>query len=193
MKKTLIAGAVGALFCAATAQAAAPSAEQIRAAVEGKVKTWVAQTAVIDSVRAQNEQTAALSEAEIVELDQQWRAETGASDRPLIDKTLANPLSAYLQKVKGEGGGLFTEIFVMDGKGLNVGQSDVTSDYWQGDEDKWQKTFLAGAGAVHVSEVEFDESSQTYQSQFSMPIVDPATSTVIGAVTVGVDVTMVGN
>ena len=81
----------------------------------------------------------------------------------------------------------------MDGKGLNVGQSDVTSDYWQGDEDKWQKTFLAGAGAVHVSEVEFDESSQTYQSQFSMPIVDPATSTVIGAVTVGVDVTMVGN
>ena len=193
MKKSLIAGAIGALFCVTAAQAAAPSAEEIRSAVEGKVKAWIAEAAVIDSVKAQNAQTAGLSEAEIEKLDQQWRAETGAADRPLIDKTLTNPLSAFLQKVKGEGGGLFTEIFVMDGKGLNVGQSDVTSDYWQGDEDKWQKTFLIGADAVHVSEVEFDESSQTYQSQVSLPVVDPATSAVIGAVTVGVDVALLGN
>jgi hypothetical protein len=45
---------------------------------------------------------------------------------------------------------MITEMFVMDAKGLNVGQSDVTSDYWQGDEAKWQKTYGAGPGVVFV-------------------------------------------
>src|SRR3546814_1455058 len=76
----------------------------------------------------------------------------------------------------------------MDNRGLNVGQSDVTSDYWQGDEAKWQKSYQGGADAIFVDEVEMDESTQTFQSQVSMPIVDPATGEVIGAITVGVNV-----
>lgn len=192
MKKSLLAGVIGALVLAGSAQAGAPSADEIRAAVESKAQIWASDAAVVDSVKAQNTRTAALSQADVDSLDKQWRAETKASTKPLIDETLGNPLSAYLKQVKNDGGGLYTEIFVMDNKGLNVGQSDVTSDYWQGDEAKWRKTFLVGAGTVHVGEVEFDESSQTYQSQVSMPIVDPATSTVIGALTIGVDVGALG-
>ena len=45
----------------------------------------------------------------------------------------------------------------------------------------------AGAGATHLSEVEFDESTQTYQGQISVTVTDPATGTPIGALTVGVD------
>ncbi|CAN0599908.1 unnamed protein product, partial [Laminaria digitata] len=41
--------------------------------------------------------------------------------------------------------------------------------------------------AVHVSDVEEDESTQTLQSQLSMPVVDPASGQVIGAVTIGVN------
>jgi hypothetical protein len=81
---------------------------------------------------------------------------------------------------------MYTEIFVMDNKGLNVGQSDVTSDYWQGDEAKWQKTYQVGPDAIHVSDVEQDESSQVFQAQVSVPVVDGGQ--VIGAVTVGVNV-----
>ena len=39
-----------------------------------------------------------------------------------------------------------------------------------------------------VDDVEFDESSQAYQSQVSVAVVDPKTNKVIGAVTVGVNV-----
>ena len=74
----------------------------------------------------------------------------------------------------------------MDAKGLNVGQSDVTSDYWQGDEAKFQKSFGAGAGAVFVDEAEKDESTQMLQSQASMTIVDE-TGAPIGAITVGIN------
>ena len=79
-------------------------------------------------------------------------------------------------------------VFVMDGKGLNVGQSDVTSDYWQGDEAKWQDTYSNGKGAVHISELEEDESTQTLQSQVSVTVVDPESGKAIGAVTFGVNV-----
>jgi hypothetical protein len=63
----------------------------------------------------------------------------------------------------------------------------VTSDYWQGDEDKYSMTYPKGPGAVHFSDVEFDESSQTYQAQISIPLVDTATNEVVGALTVGVN------
>ena len=81
---------------------------------------------------------------------------------------MANPLSNYLKQVKRDNGDLFAEIYVMDNKGLNVGQSDVTPDYWQGDEGKWRKT------------------------RVTVTIVDPATNRVIGAVTIGVNVDELG-
>jgi hypothetical protein len=154
----------------------------------GQIKAWVAETIVIDAVRAQNKKNADLSQDHIDKLDKQWRAETKASSKPLIDSVLATALSRHLKGVKDKGKGLFTEIFVMDNKGLNVGQSDVTSDYWQGDEGKWKKTFLAGPDTVFVDEVEFDESTQSYQAQVSVSIADPDTKKAIGSITVGVNV-----
>ncbi len=154
-----------------------------------EIKAWANDPVVIQAIKEQNAKHASLSQDDVDRLDKQWRAETKAfTRRPLIDSVLARPLSAYLKTVKARAGGLYNEIFVMDNKGLNVGQSDVTSDYWQGDEAKWRKTFLAGSNAVFVDEVDFDESTQTYQSQVNISIVDPSSNTVIGAVTVGVNV-----
>ena len=104
----------------------------------------------------------------------------------MIDAVLGNDLSKFLTGIRDASEGLYTEIFVMDDKGLNVGQSDVTSDYWQGDEAKFTETFGKGAGAIHISEVEEDESTQRFQSQLSMTIEDGGKP--IGAVTIGVDV-----
>ncbi len=151
-----------------------------------KFPTWLNNPVVIDAVKAQNAKNAGLSQADIDVQDKQWRAEVKSGAGPLVDATLGNALSTYLKKVKEDGQGLYTEIFVMDNKGLNVGQSDVTSDYWQGDEAKWQKTYLVGADAIHVSDVEQDESTQVFQAQVSLPVVDGGQ--VIGAVTVGVNV-----
>ena len=110
----------------------------------------------------------------------------------LINQVLANDLSNYLKNVSDQAGGLYTEIIVMDGKGLNAGQSAVTSDYWQGDEDKWSKTYAVGPDAVFVDEVEKDESTQMLQSQVSFTIIDPATNQVIGAITFGVNLDQLG-
>ncbi len=149
---------------------------------------WTVDPTIIEAIRAQNFRHANIGQSEIDKLDKQWRAETKASERPLIDRVLSTALSKKLLDEKNQARGMITELFVMDNKGLNVGQSDPTSDYWQGDEDKWQKTYLAGPGAMFIDEVEMDESTQTFQSQLSMAISDPVTGQVIGAVTVGVNV-----
>ncbi|MGF1607838.1 MAG: hypothetical protein ACFCUQ_00470 [Kiloniellales bacterium] len=161
---------------------------QIRAAFETKIKPWLSDPKVVEAIKAQNQKHVGLSEAEIDTLDKQWRAEAKAGGGPLIDEVMANALSSFLKSKKSEIGGLVTEMFVMDNLGLNVGQSDVTTDYMQGDEAKWQKTYPAGPGAVFVDDVEFDDSTESFQSQISVTIVDPATGEPIGAITVGVNV-----
>ncbi|MCW0232506.1 MAG: hypothetical protein OJJ21_02795 [Ferrovibrio sp.] len=165
-------------------------APKAQAWAEKTLREWMKDPVVIEAVKAQNAKHAGLTQDKVDALDKQWRAETKASAKPLINEVMGNPLSAFLKKKEAEGKGLVTEIFVMDNKGLNVGQSDVTSDYWQGDEAKWQKTFSVGPAAVFVDKVDKDESTQKFQTQVSISIVDPAGGAVIGAVTVGLDVEM---
>ncbi len=155
---------------------------------DSEIRMWIKDPAIVSAVKAQNQKNASLTQADIDRLDKQWRAETGASSQPMIKAVLSNDLSKFLKAKKDAGNGLYTEIFVMDNKGLNVGQSDITSDYWQGDEAKWQKTYSVGPNAIHVSDVKKDESTQTFQGQVSLPVVDPANNQVIGAITVGVNV-----
>ena len=161
-------------------------AEPLTALANGQLREIAQNPVVIAAIEAQNATTSAYDDAKINELDSQWRAEVGAGAKPLIDATLANDASKYLAQVQADSAGAFTEIFVMDAKGLNVAQSTVTSDYWQGDEDKFTQSFGAGAAAVHLGEIEQDESTQTFQSQVSITIVDAAGNP-IGAITVGVD------
>lgn len=189
MKQKVFTGILACLLLGGPA-AANEFADQLKDLANAEVVQIASDADVIAAIKAQNAETGGYDQARIDELDKQWRAEIGKPDQPLIGKTLDNPLSKYLHQVKENSGGLFTEIFVMDAKGLNVGQSDVTSDYWQGDEAKWQETFLAGKGAIHVGDVEQDESTQIYQSQLSVAISDPESGEVIGAATFGVNIEM---
>lgn len=156
----------------------------------GEIAAFASNQILIDAINAQNAVTSGYDQAKIDELDAQWRAEVGAASKPLIDATLGSAASDYLKGVQEESLGKYTEIFAMDAKGLNVAQSTLTSDYWQGDEAKFTESYGAGAGAVHIGEIEQDESTQVFQSQVSVPITDPATGELIGAITVGVDVSM---
>ncbi len=165
-----------------------PHVAPITAFAQSELQALLSDAVVLDAIRAQNAETAGMAEADIIVLDEAWRAETAAPARPMIDEVLANPLSVHLRDWQQGQAGLVTEVFVMDGVGLNVGQSDMTSDYWQGDEAKWQNTYQAGPDALFIDEIEMDESTQTFQSQVSASIVDPDTGEVIGAITVGINV-----
>ena len=75
----------------------------------------------------------------------------------------------------------------MDEHGLNVASSGVTPDYWQVDEAEFQKAYGMGPDGVFVDEIEFDESTQSYQGQVSISLKDPDTGELIGAMTIGLN------
>ena len=151
-----------------------------------KIKKWMNNPLIINMVKSQNEKNKLLNQSEILKLDNQWRIEFKSENYSLIEKISSNSLSQFLKKIKIESNGLYSEIFVMDNKGLNIGQSDKTSDYWQGDEAKFQKTFQNKA-SIFVDQIEYDESSRKFQVQISFILNDPILQTPIGALTVGVD------
>lgn len=184
MKKTLLAAALAGLAMQAAANEFEP---QIRAYLDSDIAAWVADPTIIAAVQAQNARHRGLSQSDIDALDQAWRAEVGMPLTPTIDPVLENDAARFLRDRVHASGGTITEIFAMDSHGLNVAASDVTSDYWQGDEDKFSQTFHVGPGAVHIGDVEFDESAQSYQAQVSVTLVDPATGAPVGAVTIGLN------
>ncbi|MEM8760682.1 MAG: hypothetical protein AAGE83_10255 [Pseudomonadota bacterium] len=161
---------------------------QLEALVDSQIQPILSDAALLAALRAQNERTNGLSQSEIEAMDQDWRAQVGAASQPLIDPVLSGPAADRLRAIREESDGVFTEVFVMDSVGLNVAASDVTSDYWQGDEAKWQATYAANASAPHFGEVELDDSTQTFQSQVSVTVRDPETGAAIGAATFGVNV-----
>jgi len=164
---------------------------QVNDIVAKELRAWAADPALVAAVVAANEAHAPLTQPQIDSLDTAWKAELDATSRPTIDPILTSPVSQALKaKVEGSGGKV-VEAFVTDNRGLNVAQAGITSDFWQGDEAKFQETFPKGPDAVHVSEVEFDESSQSYQVQASFTVIDPATNAPIGSMTVGLNAEMI--
>ena len=175
-------------FFAGTAQAAEQHVQPMKNFAKTTVKQWISEPVLLAAIKAQNQRYANITQSQIDSLDIQWRTETVLSRKPLITQVSGNELSKRLKELKAGTKGVVTEVFVMDNRGLNVAISDVTSDYWQGDEDKWQKTFLAGPGAMFIDPVELDSSTDSFQSAVSFAVTDPESGEVIGAITVGVDI-----
>ena len=151
-----------------------------------KVMPWINDPVIIEAVKAQNLKHANMNAQDIDKLDRQWMQEIDAPEKPLIDSVLTTPASLFLQHKQAASAGAIVEIFVMDNKGLNVAEGDATSDYWQGDEDKFQKSFGAGPNAMFIDKPQKDESTRRIQVQASFTLKDE-TGKAIGAVTVGVD------
>jgi len=135
---------------------------------------------IVEAVKARN--AAGKPLAQIKQMDAKWRATPGVDD--FMQSLIDNPCGTFLRKLVDDKPYL-AEIFVMDNQGANVAMTDKTSDYWQGDEDKFIQSFKDGQGAIHISEVEFDESTQTYLVQASVPVT--AGGRAIGAITFGID------
>lgn len=155
---------------------------------EDNLSGWATNPDFVAAIMAQNAQTNGFGQGRIDELDLIWRAQVGGGDAAMVEAVMSNAAAAILRHQVEAAGGALTEAFLMDAQGLNVAASHPTSDYWQGDEAKFQQTYLIGPDAVHFGDIELDQSTQTVQGQISMTIRD-ATGAAVGALTVGVNLT----
>lgn len=155
-----------------------------------QVKAWIAahglglmtDPVIVAAVQAQNAKAVPL--AEIQRIDGDWQK--AEAPLPIMAELQANPAATAL-KALATAQPVLAEAFVMDAQGANVAMTAATSDYWQGDEAKWQNSFKGGAGGVDVGKEKLDKSTNKVQQQVSLPVI-AADGTVIGAITLGVAV-----
>lgn len=162
--------------------------EKVKALVMPLMQEWVAMPEVITAVMAQNEHKQAVTQQEILKKDVQWQSEFKAGNFSLSASLMGIPLSQHLRQLKTRSQGLITEIILMDARGTNVAISDITSDYWQGDEAKYLLSFNKSPEMLFFEPVGYDESTRRFQVHVSLPIYAPDIETSIGVLTVGVDI-----
>jgi hypothetical protein len=102
--------------------------------------------------------------------------------RSLID----HPAAARLRELRTEHREL-QEAFIIDKVGANVAMTNKTSDFYQGDEEKFSEAFAEGKGGTHIGKVLLDESIQSYAIQVGVPVMDQGSAIGVLVVTVNVE------
>jgi hypothetical protein len=133
----------------------------------------------VKAVVAQNDKKVALSEIQAI--DKKWIA--AEEELPIQHELMNNDCAKSLVQLAKRLPAL-SEVFVMDDQGANVCENTLTSDYWQGDEAKWQNSFNGAKGGVDVGKPKFDKSANASLQQVSLPIIGQG-GKVIGAITFG--------
>ncbi|MDH3611301.1 MAG: ATP-binding protein [Nitrosopumilus sp.] len=128
------------------------------------------------SIQISNEKYDKIKDVEkyIDEQDSKWTSVSFEEKNSLVEnlidhensKILKSKINFYEQKF---GDLVFAEIFTTNKYGVNVAQSDVTSDFKQSDEEWWQ---VAKNEGIHLNDVNFDESAGVYSIDISVRIDD---------------------
>ena len=133
------------------------------------LKQLAASPAVVNYTRVANLLNTQ-SQDEIDLVDTAWKAQDPAV-LPRVDEVLDNSTAVYLRRIQR----LFPEyleIMLIDRKGCVVASADRTSDYWQGDERKWQTIFHNPQREYTVADVHLDLSVNAYLHHYSLPVRD---------------------
>lgn len=116
---------------------------------------------LLKALQAKNSARESLDE--IRRKDAEWK---GNPQLPLRKQLTASPCAQRLRDLTKDDP-LVVEVILMDAQGANACISRETSDYWQGDEAKFQKT-LGADKEIFLDEPAFDASSGTYAIQLSV-------------------------
>lgn len=162
--------------------------EKIKQKVLPWMHEWMVSPGLISAVVEQNKMHRNLVLEDLLIKDGLWQKEFNDSSAEFSLNLLKNLLSRELRQFKTKTAGVVTEIIVMDERGFNVGISDMTSDYWQGDEDKYLQIINRPADTLFFDAVLFDESTRRFQVQLSLQLYQPENPQAIGVMTVALDI-----
>lgn len=153
--------------------------ERLLAAKVRTVQHMALNPKLIQAVRRQNAEKHSLKE--IKKLDNDWKA---TEDLTPFKRSLQQNSAGKLLKRYVSRNPFLNEAFLTDNQGANVAAYPATSDYWQGDEEKWTESFNDGKGKIFVGPLERDESTNTVAVQVSAPLFHQGET--IGVLVVGV-------
>jgi hypothetical protein len=149
-----------------------------------EIKLIAAKPEVIEAVKASNARQ--LSKERVLELDEKWIKLKGRlPEADQIKNSKASALLATEMNMQN----YFKEAILTGNQGETVAMNIVTTDYWQGDEEKFTAIFDTNLPSrkpdSHISRARWDDSTKAMIAQVSVPVYDG--DHMIGTLTVGVD------
>lgn len=185
MRRLFVSMFIGVLALGAAVPAPAqqePDRQEVLDKLEGKLRAarhMAFHPVVVRAVRTQNEEQLGIET--IQQRDAEWRA---AQQGTALQRSIGQSRASRVLQQLVERNPDFNEAFATDNQGANVAMYPATSDYWQGDEDKWTNSFNDGDGKLWIGEVELDDSTGEVAVQVSVPILDQGET--IGVLVIGV-------
>jgi len=122
---------------------------------------------------------------EIARIDKEW---PGTDWEVLRSRYLSPELNLICEDLRRLARLPVVELFMTDRRGAVVASTNKTTDYYQADEEWWQRAFNGGLGSVHHSELEYDASSKAEGWALAAPVFD-ADGDVQGVIKVVMDKT----
>ena len=108
-----------------------------------------------------------IKKAYFKDMDERWAK--ASNNDPLISEYTKSPLGNRLREIARDDPSI-AEIFMTDKYGGLVAASNRTTDFYQADEEWWQKSFNYGKGSVFLEKIGFDPSSKTVGIAIAIPI-----------------------
>lgn len=112
------------------------------------------------------------SDETIALTDKAWMNAFQHRDDSVLFTLTDTDLGKKLHAIKAASAGVITEIILVDERGLNLAVSDMTSDFYQGDETKFILAKKLTTNQYFVDEIAHDASTRLFQVNVSFPLFD---------------------
>lgn len=173
---------------------AATAASEVNAFINDRVVgvgTLASNLSVIESVQEANRAYQGMSEdaikARILAREKDWNLpQTDAFVRDMLGKRSSRTLARYRDIDRR-----FLRLTLTDSHGATIAATHKTLDYYQGDEDFWNAIYAEGRGAVHITDVLYDEVTKSNYIGLGVPVMDPETNAFIGALDALIEVSSI--
>lgn len=143
---------------------------------------------ILAAIKQQNMNNKNKPVNQLKQIDEQWQLAFKVNNLSFTKTVVNQTISRLLGQFATSSKDLLAEIIIMDERGYNVAVADMTSDYWQGDEEKFTQVFNKSEQTIYFDKIKYDASSRRFQVQVSATFLDPGTKKSIGAITLGVDI-----
>jgi sensor histidine kinase regulating citrate/malate metabolism len=177
-------------FCFLSAAVANTSITAQIQSLSPQISTWAEQSVVVNYVQKINAQHSNYSKSQIRALNKQWQQQLNSSDKPLISGVMNNELSELLEKIQEHSNGLYQGILITDTKGLNIGETFISNEYWQGGQRFWKKAFATSPAKPYIFQGS-NKKGQLKPAMIALPILD-SQGRPIGVVAVNIDTSKLG-
>ncbi|GEM_PF-552139 len=155
------------------------------------VGTLAASPSIVEAVTAADKPYTGMTDDairdRIQKIEKGWN--TPASE-PFVREMLGNRASHTLDRWRDRDR-RFLRLTLTDSHGGVIAATHKTLDFYQADEDFWQAIYAQGRGAVHVTDILYDDVTKSYYLGLGVPVMDEQTNTFSGALDALIEVSSI--